>query len=407
MSKRPARAECIDGSRVLLVASNLAVGGGVQVAASIVDELTKLVRQPEIRAAFPWLSGLTVELSPQVSANLADAPEGLSVTVTRSSWRDPSAWNPFAPRPFDLETVVFGPRYGARRAPVSMVGLADGVSVFQWPAGLPRGTYLERARTALRSRVSRWIFARETYLVSESPSILAQFCRATGFDRARTAVIPNAVNRAVIDRSLQEPLTADLRAGVEPGTRLFAYVARGYRHKNHEFLGHVHSELARLGVPAKFVVTLTDEEWAAASPALKEACRNVGPVSVAQVADLNNQCDAVIFPSLLETFSATPIEGLATNGVLFASDRDFVRDFCGEAAVYFDPLDPAQCAATIATTMRDEAQLRQLRARSAELSTSLPSARDRAVRYLCAMDAALRGTGDLPEQIEKRASAWL
>jgi glycosyltransferase involved in cell wall biosynthesis len=58
--------------------------------------------------------------------------------------------------------------------------------------------------------------------------------------------------------------------------------------------------------------------------------------------------DAVIFPSLLECFSATPLEAMVMGKPLFASDRPFNREVCHSHAHYFDPLSPASAATAIA-----------------------------------------------------------
>ena len=57
--------------------------------------------------------------------------------------------------------------------------------------------------------------------------------------------------------------------------------------------------------------------------------------------------DAIIFPSLLECFSATPLEAMAMEKPFFASDREFIRDVCSDYALYFDPEDPISAANVI------------------------------------------------------------
>ena len=48
----------------------------------------------------------------------------------------------------------------------------------------------------------------------------------------------------------------------------------------------------------------------------------------------------MILPTLLESFSATYIEAMFHGKTILTSDLDFARDVCGEAAFYFDPLNP-------------------------------------------------------------------
>lgn len=369
-------------ARVLLDASNLAVGGGVQVAASLVDEFRKLRTDSVITAAHPWLARVTYHLSPEVAENLTTPLPDPAIHIQSRRWAQPGIWVRRREDEFDLQLTVFGPRYGRRLAPVTITGIADVTSIYPWPEGVPVGSLMTRLKRAIRGPVARRLFARESFLVSESSSLLKVFQDESGFCPKRTQVIPNVVNAAVAEPSSRVPLGVDLRAGVDEGTVLLCYVARLYPHKNHALLPKVRSELLKLGLSAKFVVTLTDHEWEAASDELREACINVGVIAVSQVADLNIQCDAAIFPSLLESFSATPLEALVTNGLLFASDRPFVRDVCGDAALYFDPLDAADCAQAVFDTFSDGDRCFQVRRQASDASAHLGTARERALAYV-------------------------
>lgn len=374
--------ELSSAARVLLDASNLAVGGGVQVAASLVDEFRKLQADPATIVTHPWLPLVTYHLSPEVAENLTTPHPESAIRVVRSRWSQPEIWFARREDKFDLQLTVFGPRYGRRLAPITITGIADVTSIYPWPEGVPAGPFEVRLKRAVRGIVARRLFARESFLISESNSLLKAFTERCRFHPSGTRVIPNVVNAAVADPAARVPLEVDLRASVEAGTLLLCYVARLYPHKNHALLPKVRSELLKLGLNAKFVVTLTTDEWAAAPDELKEACINVGVIPVTQVADLNLQCHAVIFPSLLESFSATPLEALTTNGLLFAADRPFVRDVCGDAALYFDPLDPENCAHVIFDALSHDDRCRLLRQRAAEVSAHLGTARERALAHV-------------------------
>ncbi|MOA18610.1 Glycosyl transferases group 1 [compost metagenome] len=100
--------------------------------------------------------------------------------------------------------------------------------------------------------------------------------------------------------------------------------------------------------------------------------------------------DAVIFPSLLECFSATPLEAMAMQKPLFASDRGFVRDVCGDFAWYFNPLSADSAADVIAeyiTKHHGKNQERLAAARRHVLNFS--NARQRAENYLNIIRKAL------------------
>ena len=77
---------------------------------------------------------------------------------------------------------------------------------------------------------------------------------------------------------------------------------------------------------------------------VREHLNNLGPVDVAEAPDLYRSCHMAFMPSFLECFSANYPEAMASGIPLVASDLDFARAICGEAATYFDP-DSADAAA--------------------------------------------------------------
>lgn len=375
-----------DVARVLFDASNLQIGGGVQVAASLVDELQAITRLPGACERFPWLNTITYHLSPQVYDNL-NFPNSLSnLKISATRWYQISRWLHSDIGQYDAQFTVFGPRYGRRYAPITITGIADGTSIYQWPEGLSKGTPQQRFKRAIRGKVSRFLFCRESFVISESASLLQAFNYRTQYDLNRSAVVPNIVNSAVAEERYHRHLTEDLRSYVGDDVVLFAYPARGYAHKNHDFLPLLREELFKLDIKAKFVLTLSDAEWNLSSEKLREASINVGPQTIHHIADLNLQCDAVIFPSLLESYSVTPLEALITNGLLFAADRSFVREVAGEAACYFDPLQASTAAITIARVLKSPSLMSRYRAAASEMSSKLPTAYDRAIAYLNIID---------------------
>jgi glycosyltransferase involved in cell wall biosynthesis len=70
-----------------------------------------------------------------------------------------------------------------------------------------------------------------------------------------------------------------------------------------------------------------------------------GRVSDAELTALYRSSTAFIFPSLYEGFGIPPLEAMANNCPVLASDIPSVREVCGTAAEYFPPLDEAALAA--------------------------------------------------------------
>lgn len=73
----------------------------------------------------------------------------------------------------------------------------------------------------------------------------------------------------------------------------------------------------------------------------------LGPVTDEQKARLYHDCRAVAFPSLSEGFGLPVIEAMCFGKPVFCSRLTALLEVGGEAAFYFDELEPAEMAATV------------------------------------------------------------
>lgn len=94
--------------------------------------------------------------------------------------------------------------------------------------------------------------------------------------------------------------------------------------------------------------------------ALPENVRTTGRLSDEEVAGLLRHARALIFPSLYEGFGIPPLEAMLAGCPVLASDIPPVREVCGQAAWFFDPIDPMELAALVRRAIDDEAGLGEL-----------------------------------------------
>lgn len=73
----------------------------------------------------------------------------------------------------------------------------------------------------------------------------------------------------------------------------------------------------------------------------------LGRVSDEELARLYNQAVCFVFPSLYEGFGMPPLEAMACGCPVLVSDIPVEREVCGDAAHYFNPLDPNDILHTI------------------------------------------------------------
>ncbi|HEX5544274.1 MAG TPA: glycosyltransferase, partial [Nitrospira sp.] len=356
-------------------------GGGVQVAASFLDELSKLIEDPEAVRRFPWLrEGLTIEASLAVLVNLnSTAAERLCAKREERRWSDGSIWRHVRPQ-HDVSFTVFGPEYGRRRAARRVVGFADATSLF--PSPLRWRGIRAQGKALIRRRVSRRLLRGADHVVVEATHVRDALVVRWGMSSTRMTVVPNTVNGVLCDPIPDRFDDSD--------ALLLGYVTRAYAHKNLALLGPIGRELReRHGLEAHFLLTLEDAEWSSLDDETRSFSANVGPLTVHELRAFYSRCTASIFPSLLECFSVTPLEALACGVPLVASDRPFVREIAQDAAWYFDPFSAVDAAATVAKMLNSGAELRERCALGRSIARSWPTARDRALGYLEIIDAEL------------------
>ncbi len=362
-------------ARVLIDLSNLRRGGGLQVGASFLDEVVRLRADDRALACWPWLATVDVEASDEVMANLARDPGDLSLRVGTVSPRRQVSGRA-RPRGYDVSFLLFGPDYGARRARRRVVGFADVTSLF--PELAQTDGLAARVRHRGRTAVSRVCFRRADVVVVEAAHVADELTRRWGVPPDRIRVVPNAPNGVFADPAAWAPVDVP-----DDGLPRLCYPTRAYPHKNLAVLGPAAARLRSAhGLEVRFVLTLTDEEWQALDEATRRTSVNVGPLAIAQLPTLYQACDGAVFTSLLESFSVTPLEAMATGTPLVASDRRFVRDVVEDSAWYFEPTRPDDLAEALARMLTSPERRREMSEAGREIAAGWPDAHDRAVQYL-------------------------
>ena len=116
------------------------------------------------------------------------------------------------------------------------------------------------------------------------------------------------------------------------------YPANAWSHKNHERLFEAFALLRREHRDLRLVLTGDHADV----PDFVDAR---GRVSQDELVELYRRASALVFPSLYEGFGQPVLEALACACPVACSDLPPLHEVAGDAAVYFDPLDPESIAA--------------------------------------------------------------
>ncbi|PRD68390.1 glycosyl transferase family 1 [Malikia spinosa] len=360
--------------RILINASNLHTGGGVQVATSFIHEISQLGSCD---------LNLTIFASTAVTNNLKkiNSPSLQSLKITTIDTFGISGF--FSKLNSELVNykiifTIFGPNYLRSKKQIQIVGFAQ-------PWIIDKSAYQifsikDKFNWMIKYAIQALFFKNADKLVVELEHVKHGLIKAKIADEKSIEVVRNCISSLYLNANSWEPI----ENRINKNNFTVGYVGRDYPHKNTNILPFIKEILKnKYALDVDFCVTLTNNEWLNKTSDFKKNIINIGELSVSQCPSFYQAVDAVIFPSLLECFSATPLEAMVMRKPLFASDRGFVRDVCKDFAFYFDPLNPESAADVIATYIKkrirnDTDRLEKARAHVLQFS----NARGRAERYL-------------------------
>ncbi|HEY6892117.1 MAG TPA: glycosyltransferase family 1 protein, partial [Solirubrobacter sp.] len=196
-----------------------------------------------------------------------------------------------------------------------------------------------------------------TRVVTVSEHSRARIAALLGIEPARIAAIHPG-----IDHTRFHPGPASGLEGLAlPEGPWLLYPAALWPHKNHERL------LAALARIEEVELVLTgatfgrEEELRAQARRLgvSDRVRHLGFVPAAALPNLYRAASALVFPSLAEGFGQPALEAMACGCPVAASDTPAVAEACADAALLFDPYDPAAMAEAITRALRGDDDLRE------------------------------------------------
>lgn len=140
----------------------------------------------------------------------------------------------------------------------------------------------------------------------------------------------------------------------------FVYIASGEPHKNHYRLIEAWCLLAKEGLFPSLKLTVDEFYFSELCSRMKEKIfkfkiniENCGTISREQVAQLYRDSDALIYPSVFESFGLPLIEARQAGLPVLASELDYVRDVLDPEQV-FDPSSATSIARAVKRFMEIE-----------------------------------------------------
>ena len=370
---------------VLINASNLHTGGGLQVGISFLYEASRLNSRD--------LGLLNVVVSNEVHEGLTQIGVNMAIfgsyeIIDTFGFEALYSKLNHKVKEYELVFTIFGPNYLRVRAKNEIVGFAQlWILNFDNPIS-QKMSFLSRHVLRTKFYIQWLFFLRADHYVVELEHVKKGLIQSKGIDAEKVSVVYNTVSSLYLDKSKWKSIN------IEKGTEEISLgiVTRDYPHKNIGILPAVGQILeSKYNLKVHFYTTLNELEWSARDDFFKMYVSTVGSLSPEQCPSFYQQIDGVVFPSLLECFSATPLEAMVMTKPLFASDRGFVRDVCAEYAVYFDPLDANDIALKIANYFKTNFNNTEKLDRARNHALNFSSAKSRAEKYLEIIQQQVKG----------------
>lgn len=323
-------------AKILINASNLHNGGGVQVASSFINELPFFTNNV--------IKSFDVIVSSEVDNNISQ--------TTKIFFKNYKVHNIFGLKnyknninlfdTYDLVFTIFGPCYHTIKG-INVVGFAQPWIIYPNNECYSMLSSIEKLKFKLKFFLQKKFFKKSDFCVVELEHVKQRLIELNIFKDNCVDVVYNTVSNVYFSPEKWEKIK------IKPSNKIkIGLISRDYFHKNTNILPKVKEILKnKYDQDIDFYVTFNEKEWFNKSSSFQENIINVGPLKVNECPNFYEEMDAIIFPSLLECFSATPLEAMMMKKPLFASDRRFIKNVCLDFAYYFEPTDPESAAAVI------------------------------------------------------------
>lgn len=339
--------------KILINASNLKVGGGLQVADSVCRELYKFPQHKFVVVLSSYLN-LTKKNIEQ-SDNIAVYSYDVKNNITTLFWGRDSFLDGLVEK-HNIESVltIFGPSMWIPRV-AHLSGFAIPHYVLPESPFFLRLNWKKKLEHRLRFMIKKNAFQRSAkYYFTENPMISDRLEKLL---RGKTVYTVTNYYNQVFDYPEQwKEIVLPEFGGVSMLT-----ITAAYPHKNLSIAAEV-ARLLKLQHPEfkfRFVFSIEKKDFGAEISDIEECFVFLGRVDISECPSLYRQCSIAFQPSLLECFSATYPEAMRMEIPIVTTDLGFAKGLCGDAAEYYSAVD-AQSAADAIYRVATDAKLSSL-----------------------------------------------
>lgn len=360
--------------RILVNTAHQRFGGGVQVALSFINELKQNTNHNFAIWLGPGLAPLLDVNSFPQNFSFRYYDFGLirfstALKINRQLKADEKAWKP------DVIISTTGPTYFNSKAP-QIIGYNLGLYLYPESPYHSLVGFKSMVHFRLRKLAHFSYFRRDaSAIVVQTDDVNKRVRRALNF--AKVYTVTNTASEYY-----RKPKSFKNKLPNPQGSFRFLTVSAYYIHKNLELIPEISKELKRRGINnVEFVLTLNNAEFNKVNKN-DLSIITVGPIKPVECPSLYNECDAMLLPTLAECFSAAYPEAMLMEKPIITTDLGFARSICGEAALYYEAMNPISAANQIEKLINDEVLQKSLVLKGKVQINNFDSPRQRANKYL-------------------------
>lgn len=340
---------------ILINASNLKMGGGLQVADSVCRELYKFPQHHFVVVYYKALANCAKDIGPCANVETIEfeTPVNAKIVLTgRCGFLDQLV----ASKKIDAVLTIFGPSMWRPRVP-HLSGFAQGHIV------LPDSPFW--SMQPKKKKVMMWAKLKfiefslnksSDCYYTENPMITERLQKK--FPRKKMFTVTNNANQI-----FKKPKQWDrnIKLSSFDGFTLLT-VAANYPHKNLPIIiptcHYLEEHFPDLSF--RFVVTVNEKDMIGLDDCVRKHVVFLGPVKIEQVPYLYEQCDVMFLPTLLECFSASYVEAMLMHRPIITTDLVFARGLCKDAAIYYNATSSEDLSLAIVRLTKDAGLRSQL-----------------------------------------------
>lgn len=321
--------------RILVNASNLKKGGGLQVADSVCGCLNRFPGHWFVVVASRGLEGTArrIEGYPNVKVFRYDLPKTVGRVLTG---RDGFLDGLVRKEGIDAVLTIFGPSLWRPRV-LHVSGFARAQCLLLDSPYYKRMKRRDFVKANSQQKVWMSAFRRCADVYFTENEFISERLRKVLHGKS-VYTVTNYYNQVFDEK---DRWSREISLPPFEGMTLLT-ISANYPHKNLPIIvptiHYLRERYPRFRF--RFVLTITREQLGVEDEEAEKDIVFLGGVPLTECPNLYEQCDIVFSPTLLECFSAVYPEAMRMGKPIITTDLGFSHSLCGEAALYYDALSP-------------------------------------------------------------------